>query len=295
MERALFLAIRMVSLLRGTYGVSVPTMRKEPQDQRVSMAVESSGVSHSFTPPPVLEGERVAMFVDPSGVLQSFTPPTAQTIGHGTMDEDGQLQLTSTKETELKVQEASNTRRAIFDRLKADTGRGFAASKSLAASLLNKGSGGDKPANKPIAPTPTSEMLCVKIDNATNLPNMDSLLHPCWPWEGSSDAFVIVKVGSQVQQTHHVNENSNPIWNWESSPCFDVSNQTDPLSTVSLQVWDKDSFLTFGDDHMTTERINFRHKLQPYRERWIPFTLHLDCDGKVNLRMNFITQPKDSA
>jgi len=105
------------------------------------------------------------------------------------------------------------------------------------------------PTNVPTATTTTSVrltksdkgQLCVRVKSASNVPDMDGL------GAGLSDPFVKVTVGKTVQQTPKKANTLNPVWNWESSPCFKVG-LTDTHVKLSLWDYDKEEHIWFNGD-----------------------------------------------
>lgn len=144
------------------------------------------------------------------------------------------------------------------------------------------------PAHTTNASAPSPGTLCVKIDNATNIPDHDSF------GAAKSDAFVKVKVGSQEQKTGHIDDKLSPTWNWESTPCFHV-NKT--VATVVLSLWDFDKWLNFqwdGHDHIQTEDINFRREAGRGGE-WTSFVKDIAGGGKLYFQLQFTAKVSRAA
>jgi hypothetical protein len=124
--------------------------------------------------------------------------------------------------------------------------------------------------------------LCVKVINATNLPDMDGY------GAGASDAFVEVTVGGIAKETPHVPENLNPVFDWEE--CFEVDG-ADP--TVVLAMKDYDQWFNFwydGHDHIHTSAIDF-HNSSVVAGEWTPFTRYIDGGGSFNFELKYNPTP----
>ena len=99
-----------------------------------------------------------------------------------------------------------------------------------------------------------SRCLSIKAKSASNLPGGDGLFNEIDPyinlWIHDNHG------GNEMGQSHHIGGTDDPVWNYGFNTRCEHRERV--WVSFNYEVWDDDSFLTFGDDRLEIGHYNLR-------------------------------------
>jgi hypothetical protein len=122
----------------------------------------------------------------------------------------------------------------------------------------------------------TKRMLVVTVHRARKLKAMDMALLS----GGSSDPYVVIKVGEETKTTSIISKNLNPVW----EETFQIPVWGDAQGTLLVSVWDHDALS--ADDTIGEVSIPISKSVRKPIRRWFDITADGATTGELELSVH---------